>query len=246
MSGVRTSGSRRKRRARIALGVAAVGAATIWQPLLPAGASNPPEPTYGTATVDGSPGEWSGGDIFGSLYSNHPPYTALATASLRYDCDAKVLYVYVAASDGVILQTLDPEEDYVRVGGGGKIVDGLSGNDGTAPDFAFVGQTADGATGWEASGPLAEGSYPASLRIHAKVPDQSSDGYQVLDLKPRYSDLTVTCPQVIASTTVPDESTTTAAKGTSTTATTEPQVEGAHVEAPPAEPVVSGATALTG
>jgi hypothetical protein len=237
----------RKRRARIALGVAAVGAATVW-PLLPAGAANPPEPTYSGATVDGSAGEWGGGDVFGTLYSNDPPYAPLATASLRYDCEAGVLYAYIAANPGVVLQTSDPAEDYVRVGSG-KLVSGLSGNDGSAPDFAYVGETADGASGWEASAPLAEGAYPAALRIHAKVPDQSSDGYQVIDLQPRYSNLTVACPEEQVTTTIQSSSTEVTTTEPTTTTPEDPSdtvVKPAVVEAPAAEAVVAGATALAG
>ena len=233
-----------RRRARWIAGAVAAAAASVG-PVIPfASAAAPPEPTYGTATVDGSPGEWSGGDVFGVLNSNDPPYATLGSASLRYDCDTGVLYVYVAASAGVVLQTSDPAEDYVRLGAAGKIVDG------TSADFAWVGQTADGASGWEASATAAEGSYPAQLRIHAKVPDQSSDGYQVIDLQPRYSDLTIACPAAETTSTTSDvKSGSSTSTPTATTDPEDPVVEPAQVDqAPAADPVTpeSGSPALTG
>ena len=97
----------RRGRARAAVGVAVAGV-LLTQPLLRADAAAPPQPTYGTAVVDGDPGEWSGGDAFGALLSNDPPYDHLATASARYDCDTGVLYVLVVADPGVVLQTIDP------------------------------------------------------------------------------------------------------------------------------------------
>ena len=100
---------------------------------------------------------------------------------------------------------------------------------------------------------MAEGAYPAALRIHAKVPDQSSDGYEVIDLKPRYSNLTVACPVVEATTTIQSSSTevTTTTQATTTTSTDpeEPSdtvVKAAVEEAPAAEAVVHDATAFTG
>lgn len=240
----RFSRDHRRRMRRLAAGAACAGALVGGGSLLPAGAAVPPEPTYGTASVDGSPGEWAAGDVFGPLVSDRAPYPALATASLRYDCDAGVLYVYVAANPGVVLQAIDPDEDYVRLGGG-KLVTGLSGDDGVPPDFAWLGLSGDTASGWEASAEVAEGSYPVSLRIHAKVPDDSADGYQVIDLQPRYSDLTLTCEEVEAS------STTSTPPLSTTTSTTEPPVVEADQEDAPVTPaapapVVSPATGSSG
>jgi hypothetical protein len=236
-------------RYRLAVG-AAIAATAAMGPATPyASASAPPEPTYGSATVDGSPGEWSGADAFGVLNSNDPPYRSLASASLRYDCDTGVLFVYVAADAGVVLQTIDPAEDYVRLGSAGKIVDGLSSS------FAWVGRSGDTATGWEASAAVAEGAYPAQLRIHAKVPDDSSDGYEVIDLVPRYSDLTIACPATVTSTSTSSTTSTTSeveSAGSSSTSTSVPEdavVKPAQVEkASPADPVTpaSGSAELTG
>lgn len=193
-----------------------------------------PEPTDGSATVDGSISEWTTSDEWGTIVSNDPPKRVVATASLRYDCESMVLYVLVQASTGETFQTTDPAEAYVRLGQSGKLVSGLSGDDGVAPDFAWLDLNGDTASGFEASAVVAPGEYPASLRIHGKLPDDSSDGYETVDLKPRYHDLKVKCdeaaettttttaPPETTSTTAP-ETTTTSAPETTTTSTTAPE-----------------------
>jgi LPXTG-motif cell wall-anchored protein len=225
------------------VGAAAIAGALVTAPFELAGAAAPPEPTYGTATVDGSAGEWAGGDAFGTLVSEETPPRDVASASLRYDCETGVLYVMVMAMEGESFLTTDPTEVYVRLGDGGSLVDATSGNDGSAPDFAFIGESGDTATGFEASAPVAEGSYPGSLRIHAKLPSDSGDGYDLVDLTPRYSDLTIACPlpattttEVLGETTMPPEG-----------ETTVPPL-GETIDQPPAgeAPVVQGELARTG
>jgi hypothetical protein len=215
--------TRRFRPTRIALGIAATAALTTGSalaiPALTASAAGGSEPTYASATVDGSAGEWTSADVFSPLLSDDAPHTELGTASLRYDCDSGVLYAYVKAADGVVLQTVDPEEDYVQLHGT-KVVSGLSGNDGAAPDFAWVDKSGDSAAGFEASAAVAEGSYPASLRIHAKVPDNSADGYQTVDISPRFHNLVIECTTVSPSTTIHETTTTTTTSTTTTTPTT--------------------------
>lgn len=234
-----------------------------------AGAATAPEPTYGAATVDGSTADWDAGDAWGTMASNDPPNRTVASVSLRYDCTTGTLFALVTASPGEIFQTIDADEAYIRLGASGKLVHGLSGNDGTAPDFSWVDQTGDTAAGFEASAAVAPGSYPASLRIHAKMPNDSADGYETVDLKPRYSDLVIVCPvdttttstsTSTTETTVPTtlststSSTSTSSTSTSTststtvTSTTPPEVEGTvQTSVPPtdpsnpADPAVAGA-----
>ncbi len=167
--------------------------AVLFGPALAAEAAAPPQPTYAPANVDGNPGEWKSGDVWGTLISNNPNDGVFGTVSLRYDCRTQVLYAYVKAAPGVVFQTLDPAEAYLRLGPTGKLVSGLSGDDGSAPDFRWVGASGDSATGWEASAKVAPGSYPLSFRVHGKVPNDSADGYETFDLDPRYSDLTIDC-----------------------------------------------------
>jgi hypothetical protein len=143
--------------------------------------------------VDGNPSEWNlTADFVANLYeggnSSNPVEAKLY---LRYDSAGDVLYAFVKAQPGVVLQTIDPAEAYLSTPATGKIVSGLSGDNGVAPDFAWVGLSTPTATGFEASGLLGPGSY--DLRVHAKVPDGSAAGYHTLDISGRFKPLTI-CP----------------------------------------------------
>ncbi len=219
--------------------------------LLPghAGAAAPPEPSYATATVDGSAAEWAPGDVWGTILTNDPPHRVVASASLRYDCDTSVLYVLVTAAPGETFMTTDPEEAYVRLGPTGKLVSGLSGNDGTAPDFEWISPSGGTAQGFEASAPLDPGSYPASLRIHGQLPDDSEDGYETIDLTPRYSDLSITCVEAVTSTTAfptttTDPSTTIPTTTIPTTTGPSTSVAAVTVASTPTDPPAAARTEL--
>ncbi|HWJ62616.1 MAG TPA: hypothetical protein VNS19_11655 [Acidimicrobiales bacterium] len=173
----------------------ALGLVALLGPAVAASAAAPPQPTYASANVDGNPWEWNNFDTWGTLLSNDPPYRIVGKVLLRYDCKTQVLYAYAKVSPGEIMQTADPAEAYLRLGQTGKLVSGQSGDDGTAPDFRWVGESNGTAKGFEASAKVAPGSYPASFRVHAKLPDDSADGYETIDLDPRYSDLTIECKQ---------------------------------------------------
>lgn len=244
-----TDQHRQRRRCRVLSGTAA-GAALVLAVGIPsfgpAAAADRTEPTYATANVDGAPGEWTGADVFGSLFSDHPPHRQLATVSLRYDCATSVLYAYVAADAGVVLQTIDPGEDYLRLGSSGKLVDGTTGDDGIAPDFAWVGLSDTGAAGWEASAMVAEGSYPGQLRVHAKVPDGSADGYEVIDLQPRYHDLTIDCPEDLGVSTSTSSTTSTTVDSSTTEGVDVKPASQDKVPAAVAAAPASGTSAFTG
>ena len=184
-----------KQRSRRVLAGTAIGLIALLAPALAASAATPPQPTYGSANVDGNVWEWSSNDVWGTLLSNNPNDVPrqFGTVSLRYDCGKGVLYAYVKAVNGYKFQTLDAGEAYLRLGETGKLVSGLSGDDGYAPDFRWVGKVGDTASGWEASAKVAPGTYPLSFRVHGKVTNTSADGYETFDLDPRYSDLTIIC-----------------------------------------------------
>ncbi len=147
------------------------------------------EPSSGTATVDGDVAEWAPADVFDEMVAVTPPHPPRATLSLRYDCAEGTLYAMVQALPGVVLQTLDPAEAYLRLGATGKLVSGTNGDGG----FAWVGRSGDAAQGFEMSAPASAGDHLAALRVHAKVPDGSADGYETIDLDPRYQDLSLGC-----------------------------------------------------
>ena len=70
------------------------------------GAANPPEPTYGTATIDGAIGEWDlDEDFFAVMWlagdpNKKPAPQILSRLYLRYDCGAEVLNVLVLVEPG--------------------------------------------------------------------------------------------------------------------------------------------------
>ncbi len=149
--------------------------------------------TSGVANVDGNPAEWNlSADFVANLHvGGNPANPVEAKLYLRYDAVGDVLYAFVRAEPGVVLQTTDPTEAYLRNGLTGKLVHGLSGDDGVPPDFRWVGLNGAAAIGFEASAPLGPGSY--DLRVHAKVSDGSADGYHTLDIAGQFKSL-VLCP----------------------------------------------------
>lgn len=143
--------------------------------LLPASAfaSNPPQPTYGTATVDGNAGEWNlTNDFFQHMYvAGDPSKANLSDAYLRYDCSTHTLYVLVLqVSPGQILA--QPANAWATINGAPqKVYTGSSGNDGTPPDFAWVGLNGGFAQGYEASFSIAPGTY--TIVVHVEANDGS-------------------------------------------------------------------------
>ena len=95
------------------------------------------------------------------------------------------------ATDGGILLRDRPENAFLRVNGSGKLVSARSGDDGKAPDFAWVGRSGAGARGWEASGRLRPGTY--RLRVHVLLKWRDADGYLPLDAAPRELKLVIRC-----------------------------------------------------
>ena len=83
---------------------------------------------------------------------------------LRYDCAKKVLNALVLAEPGIgVLQ--QPGDAWIKLASSaGNLVDGNTGNNGIAPDFAWV-FVGGALRGYEASAPLAEGNYRFSAHI---------------------------------------------------------------------------------
>ena len=134
-------------------------------------------PSAGTATVDGNPGEWNlGADFFAEM---SVPGSTQGDLYLRYDCASHTLFALVLAREGHQARQTRPENAYIRIDGTGKLVSGQSGNDGTPPDFAWVDGDGTLARGFEASGPLAPGTY--TIRAHILIADDSADGYTPID-----------------------------------------------------------------
>ena len=78
-----------------------------------------PNPTYGTAVVDGSTGEWNlGSDFFANMYrAGNPAKPLESTAYLRYDCTSGTVYVLVLSEPNVPTLTW-PDDAWVKINGG--------------------------------------------------------------------------------------------------------------------------------
>jgi hypothetical protein len=156
-------------RLAVALTASSLLLAAVMAPVAGAAAG---QPSAGSATVDGDPSEWSlAADHFSTMGANgHPDWGNLY---LRYDCDSETLYALVLATDGRKAQQTRPEEAYLRLDGGGKLVSGESG------DFAWVNGDGELADGYEAAGGVSPGSH--TLRAHVLIDDESDDGYTPID-----------------------------------------------------------------
>jgi hypothetical protein len=132
-------------------------------------------PSSGTAVVDGSTGEWNlAADLFANMYrAGNPAKPLESRAYLRYDCATGTVYVLVLSEPGVPTLTW-ADDAWVKIDGGKAV-------DGTYPAFAWVGLSADGKTarGYEASFPLAPGSY--TIDIHVQVFDDNEEQTSRLD-----------------------------------------------------------------
>jgi len=120
-----------------------------------------------------------------------PTKPVIAHLYLRYDCDTGTLFALVLGKDGTQFMQTRPENAYIRIDGVGKAVSGLSGNDGTPPDFSWVNPDGKLADGFEASVPVAPGDH--TVRAHVLRPDTSSDGYQSVDNIDQGAPLTLEC-----------------------------------------------------
>lgn len=188
--GFQSVGRSHGRRARIVTAAGAIVAAFIIA--LPALAAAP-FPAAGSAVVDGDASEWTAADHFAAM--KHDGSTkVVGSLSLRYDCESGVLSALVLAADGVSFRADRPENAYVRIDGVGKLVSGESGDDGTPPDFAWVGLDDIAALGYEASGVVAPGEH--TIRVHVLMFDDSADGgYLTIDSDPRTGPLTLACDE---------------------------------------------------
>jgi hypothetical protein len=159
-------------------------------------AANPPEPTYGSAVVDGDISEWDlTNDFFADMWEAGDPQkpNAIVTSKLyvRYDCVSQTAYFLVLTEPGFILFTGDGYEGLNWV----KVYD-LSSDpiiDGNGSPFAFI---SDGGSlvGWEASAPLTAALYD-EIEVHAQVENDTPDGATSSTGKNEYRiPLSLICP----------------------------------------------------
>jgi hypothetical protein len=183
---------RRRMTARSSVVIVA-GALLLLAALAPASYAAAPNPSAGSATVDGSTADWSlGSDFFSDMTdAGVDGRPVRAKLYLQYDCEAEVLYGLVLVQGDEKARQDRPDEAYIRIDGSGKLISATQGNDGTPPDFAWVNGDGTLADGWEGSGSLAPGTY--TLRAHVLVADDSRDGYTPMDVVGRNVPLVIEC-----------------------------------------------------
>ena len=159
---------------RIAISCLLGSAALLFLSAPPVLADNVSPTLFASATVDGDPSEWNlAQDFFANMHRAGKADKPLESkVYLRYDCLTHTMYVLVLTQPGV--PALVDGDAWVALNAqNNKVVTDASGDDGVAPDFAFVGIGYDGdsnhAQGYEASFPLAVGTY--SLIVHVNVFD---------------------------------------------------------------------------
>jgi len=159
-----------------------------------ASSANPPEPTYGTATVDGNPDEWDlNSDFFTNMYRAGDSTKPLESkAYLRYDCSTQTLYVLVLTEPNVPA-IVSAEDAWAAI----NIISNktYNGNDdgGALPNFAWVNSNGTHALGYEAAFKLAQGSF--TIIIHIQVYDDNESQTSATDEFPQKGvPLVINCP----------------------------------------------------
>jgi hypothetical protein len=183
------STGRRRSRPWLRAGAAVIGGAMLLTAAFaPVSLAAAPNPSPGSATVDGATGDWSlAADFFADMTAGgNASAEVRGKLYLKYDCDSETLFALVLAQGGEKVRQDRPDEAYVAIDGS-KLIH---------PDGSFAWVNGDGtlADGWEGSGGLAPGSY--TLRAHVLVADDSEDGYTPLDTVGRNVPLVIDCGAV--------------------------------------------------
>lgn len=190
---------RRKRAPSRSAAIAAAGLLLLTVIAAPAVMAAPPHPSPGSATIDGSIGDWSlGDDFFANMTdAGKPDADVRAKLYLKYDCDEEVLYALVLVQGEEKARQDRPDEAYLRIDGSGKLIS-------PSGDFAWVNGDGTLADGWEGAGSLAPGTY--TLRAHVLVADDSADGYTPMDPVGREVPLVIECEEPTPPTPTPSSS----------------------------------------
>jgi hypothetical protein len=154
---IRGSSSQRGRTLRLTLTLVVPAMLILLMPVF--AAARPPQPTFGTAVVDGQYGEWNlVNDFFANMYRAGDSTKVLESKLyLRYNCATNTVYALVLAESGVIGYTDSLSTDaWIAIDQHNtKVVNQNAGNDGIPPDFAWIARGFDGdprhVLGYEAS-----------------------------------------------------------------------------------------------
>jgi hypothetical protein len=159
-----------------------------------------PLPAYGTGVVvDGSYStDWNlTDDFFADMYRAGKSDKALESKSyLKYDCNTGTMYVLVLTESGINALAEGWEDAaFAKITEHtGVEFNGNTNNDGTPPDFSWVGLSGDGvsAQGYEASFKIAEGTY--KVQIHIQVYDDDENQTSSTEGQHDGIDLNIECP----------------------------------------------------
>lgn len=137
--------------------------------------ASPPQPTYDSAVVDGDYSEWDlEKDLFAPMcQAGNPDKPELSSLFLRYNCSSDTLYLLVLPASDVTMEVNGSEEHWAKINGKVKVDDQV-GQDGEAPDFAWIETSENGTAvgGWEASLILSvKGIEDYRLSVHSLISD---------------------------------------------------------------------------
>lgn len=149
-------------------------------------AANPPEPTYGTATVDGDITDWDlDEDWFADMLraqGQGGQTDVLSKLYVRYDLSSGTLYVLVLVEPGYAGLKQNGEA-WVKIDGD-KAVDGALDSKFGNPQFAWIEAGYDGNSnhvkGYEASFLLPQGEYTLNVHLNVQGATGGSDTSGVL------------------------------------------------------------------
>lgn len=191
MKTIRNGGARSRAASAVRLllaGIATLFVTAVPTVVLTAGSTasaSPPDPTYGSAVVDGNDGEWNlVTDSYAPMYlAGNSTKGVLANGYLRYDCTSGTLDVLVlqaSSSDPIGTSASSSSVGGPYGGNAWAEIDGGSSKQytdsdttdasHTPPEFAWVGLNYDGngdAQGYEASFAIAPGNH--TIVVHAEV-----------------------------------------------------------------------------
>ncbi len=185
MRGYSTGRRRRMSLTRTAAAMVA-GALLLTAAFAPASMAAAPTPNAGTATIDGTIGDWSlSADFFADMTDGGVAGRPVrAKLYLKYDCDTETLAALVLIQGDEKARQTRTDNAYINIDGS-KVIDSTHGS------FAWVNGDGTLADGYEGAAGLAPGSY--TLRAHVLVADDSEDGYTPLDNVGRFVPLVIEC-----------------------------------------------------
>lgn len=127
--------------------------------------------SFGTATVDGNPIEWTASDFYANMHRAGDPNKVIeSNLYLRYDCNTQTLYILVLNVNGI--QAIASSQDaYLKYKVNPAAPQSVKGVGGDSQSFAWVA-SGNTVVGWEGSFQIAPGTY--TINAHVQVWDDNA------------------------------------------------------------------------